>query len=170
MVGVEWNHLGKTKLKTMILKFKAYHLAFVLNYFQDIILRDYYHLVKQIDDKMHQHFDQGQDYMIEVDVIVAEVLAVFEMLTRSPEGVVAAINREIDADLVPQIAEMLPIEAAEQEQGMNTLRPYTALYRSLMAMKANNYRNKIAKIESGYAAVGLDYAPPEAPDELKPFL
>lgn len=157
---------------------RAQHLAFILNYLQEIVLRDVYGLTRQIDEKLNQFAAEGPDHLIQVSVTEEEVMRIFELLTRSPEGVVAAINRDIDTDLGPQIYEKVMQEAAlpiptEEEIAQGVIpfaKPFTSLFSRYMTMKAQNYKNKIQRIKNGYAMVGLSYTPPAPPAELAPFL
>ncbi len=66
------------------LSLRAQHLAFILNYLQEIVLRDVYNLTKQIDEKLHQFAQEGPGQLIEVSVTEEEVMRIFELLTRSP--------------------------------------------------------------------------------------
>lgn len=94
------------------LSLRAYHLAFILDYLDKTVLQEGYVLYRQIDDKLNLFSAEGPGYLIEVSVRENEVMRIFEILTRSEEGIVAAINKEIDSDLGPQI--YMQVEAERQ--------------------------------------------------------
>lgn len=160
------------------LSLQAQHLGFILDYLRGIVTNDVYTLTRQIDDKIHEFFNEGPDFLISVDVTEEEVMRIFEILTRGPEGVVAAINRDIDADLGPRIlakveqeSELpMPTEEEIAQGAVIPAMPYTQLFYRYMSMKAQNYKSKIERIKSGYALIGLTYTPPSPPAELEPFL
>lgn len=135
---------------------KAKHYYFIVNQLRNFSVGQYFSLMSRIKTALTGNTDLEASFT--VDTNTEEVVEMFEVCTRLPEGVANVINVEMDDLLTSQI---IAGATAEQEAGIgpdeNGNLPYEAYWqrtaRDITNIKADNASIRNAMIAEGQSFI-----------------
>lgn len=104
---------------TISLKLK--HLIFIASYLEDIVAGSFRKITKQIEQILPTNVETLSDLtnaqlatMYSITIAQEDLCTLYLFLSQGEEGLMAAINREIEADLMPQLVTMATAQAAQR--------------------------------------------------------
>lgn len=147
------------------IQLKAIHLACILNYLQEIVLRDAYEVTREIDSKLQANYSDDPEVLISVECAPNMLVTIFGMLSRSSECVSSSMNQDMDELLEPQIGAGLMAELGAQ----NYTGPFLRVYQGIMPIRIANWHAKYEKVKSGFAVAKISYTPPPIPEAFQQY-